>query len=199
MVFAQSDIVAASTNNAASEPVKGTGTDRIRTILADSQAVYRIGTRNILALEDDIRLILQVDTLAGLKTALQRFPADVMLLDNNLISGAVDVIADLVRLAPQLKIIVQSPPNDEVATIELYRLGVQGIVPRSISPDLLVKCVRRIAAGETWIDNQSISRVIAAYRSEAIALTVPSHKASRPQRVGDRQLHHAGHAKQGDL
>jgi DNA-binding NarL/FixJ family response regulator len=47
------------------------------------------------------------------------------------------------------------------------------VVPRSISPDLLIKCVRKIADGETWIDNQSISWVIEAYRSQASSLTSP--------------------------
>jgi len=41
------------------------------------------------------------------------------------------------------------------------------------SPDLLVRCVRRIAAGETWIDNQSVSWVIEAYRAQASALVNP--------------------------
>ena len=36
-----------------------------------------------------------------------------------------------------------------------------------------MKCVRKIAAGETWIDNQSINWVIEAYRSQATALTSP--------------------------
>jgi DNA-binding NarL/FixJ family response regulator len=51
-------------------------------------------------------------------------------------------------------------------------------VPRSISPDLLIKCVRKIAAGETWIDNQSIGWVIDAYRAQA-ASGVDPHKAPR--------------------
>ena len=38
---------------------------------------------------------------------------------------------------------------------------------------MLVKCVRKIAAGETWIDNQSVSWVIEAYRSQATSLTNP--------------------------
>jgi DNA-binding NarL/FixJ family response regulator len=57
--------------------------------------------------------------------------------------------------------------------VELYRRGVRGVVPRSISPDLLIKCVRKIADGETWIDNKSISWVIEAYRSQASSLTNP--------------------------
>ncbi len=48
-----------------------------------------------------------------------------------------------------------------------------GVVPRSITPDLLIKCVRKIAEGETWIDNQSVSWVIDAYRSQASTLTNP--------------------------
>jgi DNA-binding NarL/FixJ family response regulator len=77
------------------------------------------------------------------------------------------------RLAPDVKLIVQTVAADENQTVELYRRGVRGIVSRSISPDLLVRCVRRIAAGETWIDNQSVSWVIEAYRAQAAALVNP--------------------------
>jgi DNA-binding NarL/FixJ family response regulator len=78
-----------------------------------------------------------------------------------------------VRRAPDAKLIVQVVESDEMNTVELYRRGVRGVVPRSITPDLLVKCVRKIAEGETWIDNQSISWVIDAYRSQATSLTNP--------------------------
>ena len=91
-------------------------------------------------------MIAQVDTPAGLHSAIQRFPTDMILLEGNLIAGTIDAIPELVRRAPQLKIIVQSAQNDETNTVELYRRGVRGIIPRSISPDLLVKCVRKIAA-----------------------------------------------------
>jgi two-component system, NarL family, nitrate/nitrite response regulator NarL len=155
------------------EPDEGADKAAIRIVLADSQAIYRVGIRKIFALEDDIRVIAQVDNLAGLHSAIQRFPTDLVLLEGNLIAGTVDAIPELVRRAPQLKIIVQSAQNDESNTVELYRRGVRGIIPRSISPDLLVKCVRKIAAGETWIDNQSINWVIEAYRSQATALTSP--------------------------
>jgi DNA-binding NarL/FixJ family response regulator len=85
----------------------------------------------------------------------------------------VDAIPELVRRAPHAKLIVQVLESDENNTVELYRRGVRGVVPRSISPDLLIKCVRKIAAGETWIDNQSVSWVIEAYRAQATSLTSP--------------------------
>ena len=145
----------------------------IRVILADSQAIYRVGMKKVFALEDDIRVVAQAETLANLQVALQRYPTDVVLLEGQLIAGTIDAIPDLVRRSPDAKLIVQVVEADEANIVELYRRGVRGVVPRSISPDLLIKCVRKIADGETWIDNQSISWVIEAYRSQASALTNP--------------------------
>ena len=152
---------------------EGEDTVAVRVILADSQAIYRVGIRKVFALEDDIRVVAQAESLDNLYAALQRFPTDVVLLEGALISGAIDAIPQFMRRAPDAKLIVQVSESDENNTVELYRRGVRGVVPRSISPDLLVKCIRKIAAGETWIDNQSISWVIEAYRSQAAALTNP--------------------------
>lgn len=145
----------------------------IRIILADSQAIYRVGIRKIFALEDDLRVVAQADTLENLRGAVERYPSDVVLLEGALIANASGAITDLLRIAPDSKIIVQAVSNDESHTVELYRNGVRGIISRSISPDLLVRCVRRIAAGETWIDNQSVNWVIEAYRAQAAALVSP--------------------------
>ena len=144
---------------------------KIRILLADSEKIYRVGIQKIFALEDDIRVVAGFDTLADLFDALQRFSPKVILLQGKLIVGAVDTISELISQVPKLKIIVQLSQNDQVTAVELLRRGVRGIVPRSISPDLLVKCVRRVAAGEIWIDNQSINLVIEAFRSQKDALT----------------------------
>ena len=57
-------------------------------------------------------------------------------------------------------------------------------MPRSISPDLLVRCVRKVAEGETWLDNQGINWVMEAYRSQASQLTSPRHKT----KLTDKEL-----------
>jgi two-component system nitrate/nitrite response regulator NarL len=145
----------------------------IRIILADSQAIYRVGIRKIFALEDDLRVVAQADSLDNLRAAIERYPSDVVLLEGALLSGSANAVPDLLRVAPHAKLIIQAVSADESHTVELYRKGVRGIISRSISPDLLVRCVRRIAAGETWIDNQSVNWVIEAYRAQAAALVSP--------------------------
>jgi DNA-binding NarL/FixJ family response regulator len=145
----------------------------IRIILADSQAIYRVGIRKIFALEDDIRVVAQADSLENLHSALERQPTDVVLIEGGLLTGAPSAIPDVLRIAPDVKLIVQAIGSDESQTVDLYRRGVRGIISRSISPDLLVRCVRRIATGETWIDNQAVNWVIDAYRAQAAALVSP--------------------------
>src|SRR5487761_1062867 len=148
----------------------------IRIILADSQAIYRVGIRKVFALEDDLRVVAQADSLENLRAAIERYPTDIVLLEGSMLAGTANVIPDLLRVAPDVKLIVQAVASDESQTVELYRRGVRGIITRAISPDLLVRCVRRIAAGETWIDNQSVNWVIEAYRSQAAALVSPRNQ-----------------------
>jgi two-component system, NarL family, nitrate/nitrite response regulator NarL len=148
----------------------------IRIILADSQDVYQVGTLQVLTSEIDMRVVARANTLEGVHQAVERFfsqsptqgtsPRVIILLEGSMISGTADAISELVRRAPQVKIIIELDEKDESNTVELYLRGVRGIVPRSVSPDLLVKCIRKVAAGETWIDNQSVNKLIHAYQSE---------------------------------
>ena len=148
-------------------------TSGIRILLADSQAIYRVGIRKIFAVEDDMRVVAQAENYPGLLAALERFPSDIVLLDGGIISGQAEAIPDLLRRAPNAKLVVQISENSENFIVDLYRRGVRGVISRSISPDLLIRCIRKIAEGETWIDNQSVSWVIDAYRAEANTLTNP--------------------------
>src|SRR5271157_2426593 len=85
----------------------------IRVILADSQAIYRVGIRKIFALEDDIRVVAQADSIENLRAAIERYPTDIVLLEGGLLTGAVNAIPDVLRLAPDVKLIVQAIANDE--------------------------------------------------------------------------------------
>ena len=145
----------------------------VRVVLADSQGIYRFGIHKIFALEDDIRVVAQADSLEQLLAAIELNPADVVLVEGKLLTGATNSIPELQRIAPDIKLIVQTVLADESQTVELYRRGIRGIISRSISPDLLVRCVRCIATGETWIDNQAVNWVIEAYRTQETALLNP--------------------------
>ena len=60
--------------------------DVIRIIVADSEPIYRIGVRKIVAVEDDIRIVAQAESAESAVSAAARFQADVMLMGAGLSS-----------------------------------------------------------------------------------------------------------------
>ncbi len=160
----------------ASNPVNveenlGAGTDGgngrfVRVIVADTQAIFRAGLRKIFALEDDIRVVGQAETLVQAQSAVKKFSCDVVIFEAALAQNPVEAVADLLRQNPQVRMVVVTPGSDEEMTLELFRRGVHGIVSREVEPELLVDCLRKVAAGEAWLDSQGIRWVMEAYRNQ---------------------------------
>jgi DNA-binding NarL/FixJ family response regulator len=136
----------------------------IRVILADTQAIFRAGLRKIFALEDDIRVVGQAETLPQTQSAVTKFSADVLIFESALTPNPVEAVTELLRQAPQLKIVVVTPASDEQLTLDLFRRGAHGILSREVEPEVLVDCLRKVAAGEPWLESQAIHWVMEAYR-----------------------------------
>src|ERR1700683_3259067 len=138
----------------------------VRVILADTQAIFRAGLRKVLALEDDIRVVGQAETLVQTQSAVAKFAADVLIFEAALTPNPVEAVANLLRQNPPLRIVVVTPGADEDLTLELFRRGAHGIVSREGEPELLVECLRKVVAGETWLNNQGVRWVMEAYRNQ---------------------------------
>jgi DNA-binding NarL/FixJ family response regulator len=138
----------------------------VRVILADTQAIFRAGLRKVFALEDDIRVVGQAETLAQTQSAVARFSADVLIFEAALTPNPVEAVAELLRKNPPLRIVVVTPGADEDLTLELFRRGAHGIVSREVEPELLVDCLRKVVAGQTWLDSQGVHWVMEAYRNQ---------------------------------
>jgi DNA-binding NarL/FixJ family response regulator len=162
-------------------------------IIADTQSIYRVGIRKILALEDDIRVVAQAENFEQTVAAAARYPADVILFEAAITANHREAVSDLIKQSPQSKVVVVLVEPAEEDTVDLLKRGVRGIVARSISPDLLVRCVRKVADGETWLDNKGVNWMLEAYRSQAALLTTPRTKP----RLSEKELNIISSVTQG--
>src|ERR1700722_7007979 len=78
------------------------GKGTIRVIVADTQAIFRAGLRKIFALEDDIRVVGQAETLAQTQSAMAKFSADVLIFEAALTPNPVKAVTELLRQNPAL-------------------------------------------------------------------------------------------------
>ena len=120
-------------------------------ILADSQAIFRAGTAKVLAMDEDLRIIAQCTDLERMYHAITTFPGSIVLF-------AASLQPEFARLAMLLEstnsrgIVVAE--NSESAAGYVQQ-GFRGVVFRNVSGPSLVECVRRVAAGDTWMPTQA--------------------------------------------
>jgi len=142
---------------------------RLRLVIADSEAIFRVGASKIFATQPDLEVVAQTETFSQTLAALADTPCDVVLFEAGLSPNPADAVSEVARrVAPQTKIILVTPRCGEQETVEYLRRGVRGILARAITPELLVRCVRKVAAGETWLNKEGVNWVIDAYRSQAL-------------------------------
>ncbi len=97
-----------------------------------------------------------------------------LIFESALTPNPVEAVTELLRQAPQLKIVVVTPDSDEQLTLDLFRRGAHGILSREVEPEVFVDCLRKVAAGEPWLENHAIQWVMEAFRG---------HTCGRPERA----------------
>lgn len=180
-------------SSASSDPTELPRTP-VRIIVADSEAIFRVGMGKIFALEKDLEVVAQTETLQQTLIVVSNTPAEIVLFEAGLSPNPPEAISDVIRRAqPDTKVIIVAHRTAEEETVDYLRRGVRGILTRSVSPDLLVRCVRKVAAGETWLDNQGVNWVIEAYRSQAEQGTTPKQQL----RLSEKEMLIIGGVTQG--
>ncbi len=120
------------------------GTRMNRIILADEQAIFRAGTARVLALEDDMRIIAQVEDPTRLVPTIKSFQASIVIFS----TGAnldLEVVMAALKVAGSRGILI-SEKNEEIPERLADQLGV--IVGRSITGPAMIDCVRRVSRGQ---------------------------------------------------
>ena len=149
----------------------------VRIILADSEAIFRVGMARIFSVESDLDVVAQTDNLPQTLSVVAETPADVILFEAGLSATPAEAVSEVARRAlPGAKLILVTQRAGEQETVDYLRRGVRGILTRAVSPDLLVRCVRKVSAGETWLDKQGVNWVIQAYRSQALQGGAPKQQ-----------------------
>ena len=121
----------------------------LKIILADNQAIFRTGAAKVLAVEDDLRIVAQVDTLEKMNTAVESFRANVLIFSDSLQAE----ITALEAACKKTKTRLIQISGGQAPASQLLKNGVHGVIYRNVSGPALVDCVRKVAKGETWVQN----------------------------------------------
>jgi DNA-binding NarL/FixJ family response regulator len=130
-------------------------------LLAESQPVILEGLRSALSRSGDIQIAGEAtdgpDTIAR---AAELAP-DVILMDVPLPeTGKLAIVTSLRVCAPNSKVIwfTSAERRDDFA--DAMRLGCSGVLCKESPVEFIVKSIRRVHAGEIWLDSATIAAII---------------------------------------
>src|SRR6266481_1163543 len=145
-------------------PLSGSGTPvkpKIRIVVADDHPIFRDGLCRLLALEEDFEVVAQAQDGRQVLEVLQQHEPDILLLDLKM--PGLDGLGTLQKLQAarnKTRVIVLTASDDKNEFVQAMKLGTSGIVLKQTATELLIKSIRKVHAGEIWLDSHTTAAVI---------------------------------------
>jgi DNA-binding NarL/FixJ family response regulator len=137
---------------------------RIRVILADDHAIVREGLRSLLEKQPDIEIVCEAeDGRIAVERAGELLP-DVVVMDITMPNlNGIEATRRIVDEFPQIKVIALSIHSDRRFVSDMLMAGATGYVLKEGLLDELVKAIRTVAAGESYLSSKITGIVVEDY------------------------------------
>ena len=131
-----------------------------KVFVVDDHELVRKGLIDLIDAEEDL---LVVGSAANCEEAVVKFAAldaDVAVLDVRLPDGnGIELCRDLISLKPELKVLMLTSFQDDEALLGAVLGGAVGYLIKDIKNLELLASIRKVAAGESFLDTKLISSV----------------------------------------
>jgi len=152
----------------------------ITIVLADDHAVVRSGLRMVLDREAGFEVVSEAgDAETAVRTVLGHKPR-VLILDLNMPGEltSLEAIPRVAEVSPDTGVVVLTMQEDPEFARQALRAGAAGYVLKEAADDELVEAVRRVAAGDTYLNPSLGARLAAA----------PPEPAGPPDDLTEREV-----------
>ena len=143
----------------------------IRVLIADDHMIVREGVKQLLNLTLDIVVTAEANSGSQVLQQLQEKAVDVALLDINMPApNGLDLIRLVKASHPELPVLIFSMHNESHIVVKALKVGATGYCSKSGDPKLLLDAIRKVHAGQRYLDAQiSESMALASAFPEDVA------------------------------
>ncbi len=132
----------------------------IRLVLADDHPLMLKGLDDLLRSEGFEVLARCKDGEEAL-AAVRAHRPDVLILDFNMPrKDGLAVVREMKKEQLPTRVVLLVAELGGEQFLEATRLGVGGVVLKEMAPRLLVQCVRKVHAGETWVERRAAAHAV---------------------------------------
>ena len=146
----------------------------LRVLLVDDQELVRSGLRRILRRKDGFDIVAECADGDQVVVAVDSHAPDVVVMDLRM--KRVDGIEATRRLKERPSappVLVLTTFDDDELLSGALRSGAAGFLLKDSPAEELIKAVRAVAYGDSWLDPAVTGRVLATYRAAAVGDSRP--------------------------
>jgi DNA-binding NarL/FixJ family response regulator len=133
----------------------------IRLALTDDHPIVLHGLERLFAGVDEFEVVACCRTGDAALDAIRTQAIDVLLLDLRMPGRTgLDVLRTIADEQLTVNTILLTAAADDEQIVDAVRLGAKGVVLKESAPDTLLECVRRVSAGEAWLDGDAVTRAV---------------------------------------
>jgi DNA-binding NarL/FixJ family response regulator len=164
-----------------------------RVMLVDDQELVRSGLRRILRRRDGFEIEVECSDGDQVPAALAEHDVDVIVMDLRM-KGVDGIEATrLLRDNPDAPpVLVLTTFDDDEMLSGALRAGAAGFILKDSSAEDLIRAVRTVAEGSSWLDPAVTARVLSRYReSPGVAAAAPPAEDVTPLTTREQEVLHA--------
>jgi DNA-binding NarL/FixJ family response regulator len=146
-----------------------------RLLIADDHKMFREVLKNLLAKETNLEVVAEANDWEEALAVARDTPVDVMVLDLSMPKGnGIEAIQQLKTLLPAVPILVLTMHHEQRYAAQALQAGAVGYITKDAAVQQLVIAIRRLAAGEKYIDPAIAQQLAMAYtRGNATSRDLP--------------------------
>lgn len=133
----------------------------ITLVLADDHPLVLSGLELLFSAEPDFAVLAYCSSGEQVLRKVHQHLPDILMLDLRLPDkNGLVVLRELAEESLPVKVVLLTGQLDDEEAFEAIRLGVRGVVLKEMGPQLLLQCLRKVHAGEQWLEKNSFGRVM---------------------------------------
>jgi two-component system, NarL family, nitrate/nitrite response regulator NarL len=133
----------------------------IRIVIVDDNSLFRDGLANLLNSQADLEVVSSASTLVSATEQIRKGRPDIVLLGWPASSpNSLKVYSAIHESKLTSRVIMLVSGDGREDFVEAVKQGCCGIVPKETSSELLLKSIRKVHAGEFWLDRLTTAEVI---------------------------------------
>jgi DNA-binding NarL/FixJ family response regulator len=153
---------------------------KLRIVVADDHKMLRESLRGMLGTQADMEVVAEADNGRTAITLTQDLQPDIVIMDVSMPGmNGLEATERLTEQCPSSRVVILTRHSEAAYVQPLLQGGASGLVLKQSTSDELLRAIRLVATGKTFIDSGLTRRLVARMKRRTESRAAASKRATR--------------------